>query len=413
MQRLRVMLCVTLLHISVSVAHAAEPPRQSWFPQAPPLDPPTGATINVSTVEQLFAAAEGIPAGGTILLADGLYRMPRYFELSTDNVTLRSQSGDRDRVVLDGAESRHGELVGISRASGVTIADLTIQNAKWNGFKINSNLGATRVTIRNCVIHNIWQRGVKGPMMDEQDQGRAWPTDCRIEYCLFYNDRPKEFADDPTDTPDTFGGNYVGGIDAMHAKGWTIRDNVFVGIHGRTGEGRAAIFLWNECQDCVVERNILVDCDCGICLGNPHRHPNTQWHARNTIVRNNFITRCAETGLLAAFTRDCQILHNSIHDPASALGRLIWLQDDNDGLVVANNLLSGPDLLHTGNRPGQVTEAGNVARADLSDSFVDAAGGNLRLKAAVASASPRRLAARTDIDGQPRPEQPAPGAHQR
>jgi lysophospholipase L1-like esterase len=387
-----------------------DPPRQSWYPQAPPLPPPTGEVIRVENVAQLFSAAEQVTPGGTIVLADGVYAMPRYFELHTDNVTLRSERGQRDSVVLDGTSSQSGELVGISRCAGVTIADLTIQNVKWNGFKINSNLHATNVTIRNCVIHNIWQRGVKGPAMDPQDRGQVWPTDCRVEYCLFYNDRPKEFADDPADTPDTFGGNYVGGIDAMHAKGWIIRDNVFTGIHGRTGEGRGAIFLWNESQDCVVERNIIVDCDCGICLGNPSRQRDTRWHDQRCIVRNNLVTRCSETGLLTAHTRDCRVVHNTIHDPASRLQRLIWVQDDNDGLLVANNLLSGPDVLRTGVGPS--TQQDNVAQTDLAEKFVDAAAGNLRLQSSVPGDCARLEDARLDIDGCERPERPLPGAHE-
>jgi len=393
-----------------AVAAGGEPPRAPWYPQAPPLPPPGGEVIRVENVTQLFAAAEQVSPGGTIMLADGFYAMPRYFELHTDNVTLRSATGQRDSVILDGTHSQHGELVGVSRCTGVTIADLTIQNIKWNGFKINSNLHATRVTIRNCVIHNIWQRGVKGPAMDEQDRGHVWPTDCCIEYCLFYNDRPKAYADDPADTPDNFGGNYIGGIDAMHARGWVIRDNVLSGIHGRTGEGRGAIFLWNESHDCVVERNIIIDCDCGICLGNPSRRPDTPWHARRCLVRNNFVTRCGETGVLAAHTRDCRVIHNTIHDPASQLRRLIWVQDDNDGLLVANNLLSGPDVLRTGTGP--VVLQHNVAQTDLAASFVDAAAGNLRLRASVPGDCACLADAPQDIDGCPRPAQPAAGAHQ-
>ena len=183
--------CITFLLVSMCQVATSAPPRQPWYPQAPPLPPPTGEVLRVETVSQLFAAAEQVAPGGTIVLADGVYAMPRYFELHTDNVTLRSERGQRDSVVLDGTDSQDGELVGVSHCSGVTIADLTIQNIKWNGFKINSNLHATRVTIRNCVIHNIWQRGVKGPAMDPQDRGKVWPTDCRIEYCLFYNDRPE------------------------------------------------------------------------------------------------------------------------------------------------------------------------------------------------------------------------------
>ncbi len=391
-----------------AATRAAEPPRQAWFPQATVLPPPGGQVIPVANVEQLFQAAVDVQPGGTILLADGHYLLPRYFELHTDRVTLRSASGERDSVVLDGQRSQDGELVGISNCAGVTVADVTIQNIKWNGFKINSNKHASQVTIRNCVIHNIWQRGVKGPAVDKQDRGSFWPTACRIEFCLFYNDRPKQYTDDPTDTSDTFGGNYIGGIDAMHAREWVICDNVFVGIHGRTGEGRGAIFLWNESQDCVVERNVIIDCDCGICLGNHYRHSDAQWHDSGCVVRNNFVTRCSETGILAAHTRDCQVIHNTVHDPASRLNRLIWVQDDNDGFLVANNLLSGPDVLNTGS--SEITTRGNVAVKDLTAAFVDAKAGNLRLTRDVASTSERLEQAPCDIDGQQRPAQPNAGA---
>ena len=83
--------------------------------------------------------------GGTILLADGHYPLPQFLELHTDNVTLRSESGRRDSVVIDGS-GRLGELIWISRCSGVTIADLTIQNVKWNGFKLTSDMGVTKVS---------------------------------------------------------------------------------------------------------------------------------------------------------------------------------------------------------------------------------------------------------------------------
>ncbi|TWU31142.1 hypothetical protein [Novipirellula artificiosorum] len=83
----------------------AAPPDFSWLPSAPKLPPPEGQVIRVSTVDQLFQAASDIRPGGTILVADGHYMMPRYFELRTDDVTLRSQSCDRHKVILDGAES--------------------------------------------------------------------------------------------------------------------------------------------------------------------------------------------------------------------------------------------------------------------------------------------------------------------
>ena len=116
----------------------------------------------------------------------------------------------------------------------MTIADLLIQNVQWNGIKIDSETGVQRVTIHNCVLHNVWQRGIKGVTVPEANRERLRPRDFRIEYCFFINDRPKRFGDDPADTAQSFGGDYIGGIDVMFASGWTISDNVFVGIHGRT-----------------------------------------------------------------------------------------------------------------------------------------------------------------------------------
>ncbi|HUU89783.1 MAG TPA: right-handed parallel beta-helix repeat-containing protein [Phycisphaerae bacterium] len=403
---------LTVLIGAAAWAQPLNPPQQPWFPKAPPLPKPTGQVIRVTTVEELFLAADEVQPGGTILVADGHYMMPRYFELHTDNVTLRSESGRRERVVLDGARSRHGELVGITGCSGVTVADLSIQNVKWNGFKINSDRFATRVTVYNCIIHNVWQRGIKGPAVRADDRARFRPSDCRVQYCLFYNDRPKTFSDDPADTPGNFGGNYVGGMDIMYPRRWTISDNVFIGIQGRTRAARGAVFLWHDAEDCVVERNIIIDCDSGICLGNSHRKPETEIHCTRCVVRNNFVTRCPEQGILADYTRDCRIVHNTIHDPNPRLKRLIRLVHDNEGLVVAGNLLSGPPMrIETTSR---IEIRGNVT-ADLAQAFVGARLGNLHLKhrvpGVVDAAQPSADVTR-DIDRHERDARPDVGAHE-
>jgi hypothetical protein len=127
-------------------------------------------------------------------------------------------------------------------------------------------------------------------------------------------------------------------------------------------------------------------------------------------VRNNFVTRCPENAILADYTRDCKILHNTIHDPTSRLQRLIRLVHDNEGLLVANNLLSGPPLrLETQSRP---RIEGNVTR-EVSELFVGAAEGNLHLKAAarrVIGSVPRLAEVAEDIDRRPRQETTVVGA---
>ncbi len=367
------LVCCTALSVLAGPMQELNPPVQSWFPAAPPLPKPEGKIVEAATVEELIKAIEQARTGQTILVADGHYLMPRYVEIRADGVTLRSASGHRQHVVLDGAHSRHGELLGVRACSGVTVADLTIQNVRTNGFKINSETNVQKLTLYNCIIHNVWQRGVKGVKVPAENREAIRPKDCRIRYCLFYNDRPKRLSDDPADIAN---GNYVAGIDVMYAKDWTISDNVFVGIQGSTYEGRGAIFLWFDATNCSVERNIIIDCDVGLQLGNPHRADNIEYHCVGCVARNNFITRAPEAGIVAVYTKDCRVLHNTIHDPQTRKGRLIRTVFTNDGLVIANNLLSGPAVSNESD--SEIRWLGNLME-DMTGSFADPARGDLHL----------------------------------
>ncbi|MFC1717989.1 GDSL-type esterase/lipase family protein [Candidatus Poribacteria bacterium] len=394
----------------ISEGYVLNPPRQPWFPKAPPLPAPEGDVIHVDSVEGLFQAVENVKPGSTIMVADGHYKMPRYLDIHTDNVTLRGKSGNREKVIIDGVDSRHGEIIGISRCSGVTIADLTIQNIMWNGFKINSNTNVQNVTIYNCIIHNIWQRGIKGVGVPWEERENMRPRNCRVQYCLFYNDRAKRFSDDPKDTPENFNGDYIGGMDIMYPRNWVISDNVFIGIQGRTRSARGAIFMWHDAEDCIIERNIIVDCDTGIALGNSHRKPETRIHCTRFTVRNNFVTRAPESGILADYTQDCKIINNTVHDPNNRLRRLIRVVHDNDGLLIANNLLSGPEIRRES--ASHITYRQNLER-DMTSFFVDPDGGNLHLKEPVADIVDQAIPLEEiteDIDGQPRSETPDIGA---
>ena len=172
------------------------------------------------------------------------------------------------------------------------------------------------------------------------------------------------------------------------------------------------MFFWHESQGCVIERNVIIDCDSGICLGNSHLPEGLELHARRCVVRNNFIARAPEQGILADYTADCRIVHNTIHDPQNRLGRLIRLVHRNDGLLVANNLLSGPDVRNESQ--SRIRLERNLAR-DLGSSFIDPARGDLRLASAVPEAVDRALPlaeVKEDIDRSPRGEKPDLGAHE-
>jgi parallel beta-helix repeat protein len=287
-----------------------------------------------------------------------------------------------------------------------------VQNVQWNGIKINSETGVQRLNIYHCLLHNIWQRFVKGVKVPEKDRDTIRPSGFHIQYCLFYNDRPKQFSDDEADTDQNFHGNYIGGIDAMYPRDWTISDNVFIGIHGKTREARGAVFLWHDVRNCVIERNIVIDCDSGICLGNSFRPEDITIHCTGCIVRNNFITRAHENGIYADYTRDCKILNNTIWDPESQLGRLIRLVHDNDGMVVANNLVCGPPVRIESQ--SKILFRNNVEK-DVSSELVNPTAGNLRLTERAVEAIDKAAPlpeVRDDIDHAPRGQKPDVGAHE-
>src|ERR1041384_5423012 len=82
---------------------AAGQPLPPWFPKAPPLAPPSGEVIRVATPDELLTAVDRVGEGGTILLADGHYKVPRVVALAgKKKITIRSASGDPTKVILSG-----------------------------------------------------------------------------------------------------------------------------------------------------------------------------------------------------------------------------------------------------------------------------------------------------------------------
>ncbi len=324
---------------------------------------PSGRTVSVAGVESLVEALRQAEQGDTILLADGVYRPQSLLRVSTDRLTIRSASGTRQTVILDGSDLTHGELLGLSDCSGVTIAGLTLQNVRWNALKIDSDRGGGvhSLTVRDCDFRNIWQRAIKSVRIREPEQA---PRDVVVRQCRFMNDRPKTFADDPADGPDgPFGGNYVGGIDVMHARQWTIAGNEFRGIRGRSGNARAAIFMWVDSADSLIEDNLIVDCDRGIELGNSHLHPGIETHCSQVEVRDNRIARAAEGAITVTVTRDCRLLRNAINDPDNRFRRSIRIVGANPGLLVADNRIAGPPPRIEGDADDSITLRNN--RHDL------------------------------------------------
>ena len=168
------------------------------------------------------------------------------------------------------------------------------------------------------------------------------PRDCRIEYCLFVQRPAQAVRGRPRGHPAELRRK----LHRRHRR--DVRDRLddprqrFRRHPRPTREARGAVFLWHDSRDCVVERNVIVelrlrDLPRQFAQAGGRRGP-----LPDHVVRNNFVCRGPENGILADHTRDCAILHNTVHDPRSRLGRLIRIVHDNDGLVVTTTCSAAP-----------------------------------------------------------------------
>jgi hypothetical protein len=380
--------------------------------KAPRLPEPKEPFIRVKTAEGLYEANRTCGPGTTILLEEGLYKLSQTVVIRTDGVCLRGASGDREKVILDRQGGAEGVV--LAGADDVLVADLSIRNCARMGVDVKGENDTQRTRIHNVKFNNIFVRSIKGTHpagksthppgegdnanLPDAQFFKTRPTGGSIRYCLFVNDQRKANANDG------FGGDYVGGIDMMGLKDWTIADNVFVGIRGRNGGGRGAIFVWVHSEDVTAERNIIINCDNGICFGNPS---GAILHMTRGVARNNFIVTGVRRGFEIVRTVDTKVYNNTVYDPMGTSALAVHFFQGAKGDEFHSNIVHGRVNFQEG-----VTSANNFI-GDCAGWFVNPAIGDLHLTPAARAAfgSARPLADVTqDFDRHKRKATPDLGA---
>jgi len=382
----------------------------------PPLSPPTGNTVHVSTVAQLQTAVNQLTPNTTILIADGTYDLDEgYLWLEVDNVTLRSASGSREAVILEG-NYRTTEMITVA-ASNVTIADLTLRRARTHPIHVvSTDSGDTlNASIYNVHIVDPGQQAIK----INPHAARTYFPDNGTVACSRI-----ELSDvGRAQVWDINGRCYTGGVDGHQARGWTVRDNHVEGLWCQNDLAEHAIHFWTGSRDTVVERNVLVDNARGIGFGlgandggrtygdDPCLGTSSVGHYEG-VIRNNsvFVSRTAlfasqygfDCGICLAQACGTQVLHNSVVSTQAPFSSVEWRFDRTD-VQIANNLVSH----NLRDRGGTAVLEGNLESAPLS-LCVDGVGGDLHLVSSATAAIDRGVelaggVCDEDMDGDPRP----------
>jgi len=386
------------------------------------------ATVwNVSTVSQLQGAVSSAGPGDEIIIVPGTYNLTSPLNLSDVGMTIRGSTGDREDVELvgGGMNTRGVDEILIVNVDDVTIRDLTARDCYFNGIHIRGENQASGTLISNVKIIDIGERHIKG---SGGGSASAISDDVVIEQVYMLQTQPR------TGHPDT-NPDYIGGIDCMGTRGWTIRDSVAEGIVGAENGGNAGIFLWQGVQNVTIERNAMISCAKGIALGNPSGPTASPpvftypWHAINVMVRNNFVLRGPWTtgnniGIELCNTKDVSVYNNTFYSENASYFRLISPYDAaGEGLTtnlqMVNNIIRGGvfDLTQAGGwSAASVAAMGNLvhgeATIDVSPTwFVDPANGDFHLTALATPAIDQATVLADvpeDIDRQTRPSGSAP-----
>jgi hypothetical protein len=391
-----------------------------------PLPEPSGMIIDVTPQDDLVAAVAGAPPGATVLLAAGNYDLTGQSVWLGDGVTLRGQSDDPSAVVLDGGyDTNGGGMVNAASASGVTIADLTIQRPRFHAIHITANDAAAN----DALIHRvrIFDPGEQAIKINHSSNGN-YADDGEIACSTITLTEPGR---QQVMSYTSSGSNcYTGGVDAHGARDWLVRDNIITGFWCSNSDlAEHGIHFWTGSRDTTVVRNHLVDNARGIGFGltvggrtyadDPCSGVNDASHYGG-FVANNFVSATdpnlfaspngMDLGIGIWHACGATVVHNTVASDQAPFSSIEWRFPETS-VELVNNLVS-----HTlRERDGaSATMDGNME--DVTQGYADLASADLHLAAgspAIAQGSALgAMLSPEDIDGDVRPTGPDVGADQ-
>lgn len=320
-----------------------------------------GTVIEVSTVEELQNAVNEVNnLGGnrTILIADGTYPISStawFPYITASDVVIRSQSGNRDAVILTGQgmtsvapDSEHGIY---AAGDNITIADLTIKEVGNHGIALHGD----NLLVHNVRIQNAYEQMIKGNNVgDGADNG---VVQCSLlEY--------------PAGAGPQF---YIGGLDIHGGNNWRVSDNIFRNIASPSVSlAEHAVHFWNGSGDNIVERNQIINCDRGIGFG-LGSSPNTGGIIRNNMIYNDGTGLFNDVGIGLESSPQTKVYNNTVF--ISYQNAIEYRFEETVGVDIRNNLCN---RLIKSRNGGHATLGVNYEEAQ-ADWFVNAAAGDLRL----------------------------------
>lgn len=281
-----------------------------------------------------------------ITIEDGTYVVEGDIVLNKENMIIRSKSGNRDKVIIDG--NFKGYIFHVI-APDITIADITIKEA-------HNHLIHVSGPAKNARLHNLNLIDSSEQFIKVNRVGKLYPDNGVVDCSRFYmtdSGRSKVAVIENLNLQ-----CYTGGIDGLSVKDWKVHDNYFENIYCTNGDlPTHMVLFWAGSRNPIVERNLIVNCARGIGFGlgnkqsvrdypdNPGAGMNGTIQHYGGIIRNNIIFSTiggyADTGISVEQGIDVSVLHNTVlllEANGTNAYSSIDIRFNNSNTVVKNNL---------------------------------------------------------------------------
>ena len=326
-------------------------------------------SVTVTSVSEISDEINRATGPKTIFLEDGTYHVSpsSVIHVNKPGITIRSKSGDRDRVLIVGQGMRNGVEVGhgfFISSSNTTIADLTIRDIRNHAIFINPG------SHRN-LIHNVRCLDCGEQLLKASGGSELPPKNDSTVQCSSF-----EYSDTLDDGDD---GWYTNGIDLLNSHNWVIRYNLFKNIRHNPALTSTlagpAILVWQSSSGTLIEGNQIINCDFGISLGNASGEG--VQHDGGVIV-NNFIKgyNKSDFGIGIIRSINSRVEHNTIYSPGSWPYSIEARFPETRNAIIRNNFVDEPILPDRDGADVQVRN--NLTKAKPSY-FRDARSGDLHL----------------------------------
>lgn len=332
----------------------------------------------------LDSVIEGAAPGSTIALEPGIYDrsgQPILF-IRTNDITLRSTSGNPEDVVLDGGGEGTSRLISIL-ADDVTLAEFTVQNSASNLVEIG---GDAETIVARPTIYRMRFLDSVNTLLDVGAEERGWTDDGSVA-CSYFG-----LTAGFRETVPSCGG--LAGIRLSGAARWVVRDNTLEGFWCSSA-AYAALAANLGSSDTRIVRNLLRNNHRGILLGGDNDSQGrpepdgdqcgtpdgvTWGHVRGEVINNVvWVDDDAIPALdsMIGFWHVCAgvAAHNTSYVTLPTFNGIEWRYPDTS-VTIANNLIS--TTLQERNGAVALGVDTNVVGATAAD-YADAAAGDFRL----------------------------------